>query len=59
MEALGVVAGGHDECGRGVRTDAEEAQQIGDGGDEEGFDPGVKLGKFSLEQLDAMRQRGQ
>jgi hypothetical protein len=41
------------------QVDAEEVEQIGHGGNEEGFDPFVELGEFAIEGLDAMRQRGE
>ena len=59
MEALGVVAGRHDEGRRGVGTDAEELEEVGHGGDEEGFDPLVELGQLVVERADPVRQRGQ
>ena len=39
MKSLGVVAGRHHQCGCGVWSDAEDLEELGDGGDEEGFDP--------------------
>jgi hypothetical protein len=39
MEALGVVTGGHHECGHGVGTDPEQLEEVGDGGDEQCLDP--------------------
>ena len=45
MKSLRVVAGGHDEGGHGVGSDSEEEfEEVGHGGDEEGFDPLVELG---------------
>ena len=59
METLGIVTGGHDQCGCGVGTDAEEAEQIGDGGDKQCFDPLVELGELVIERTDPVRQRRQ
>jgi hypothetical protein len=59
MEALGVVAGRHDQSRRRVGTDAEEVQQIGHGGDEEGVNPLVELCQLVVEGGDPTGQRGQ
>ena len=59
METFGVVAGRHDQCCRRVGTDAEELEQVGNGGDEEGFDPLVEFGELVVEEADPVRQRRQ
>ena len=59
MEALGVVAGGHYECGRRVGTQAEEVQQLGNGGHEQCLDPLVELCELVVEPANPVRQRGQ
>jgi hypothetical protein len=58
VEPLGVVTGRHHEGRRGVRTDAEDAEEIGHGGQED-IDALVELGQLAVERFDAMGQRGQ
>ena len=55
-EGARVVAGRHDQGRRGIGTDAEEIQQVGHGGEEEGLDPLVELGQLVVERADPMRQ---
>ena len=47
----GYTAGRQNQGGRGVGTDAEEVQQIGNRGDEEGFDPLVEPASSSSSEL--------
>ena len=56
MQALGVVAGRHDQCRGGVGTDAEELEEIGHGGDEKGLDPLVEFCELVVEGADPVRQ---
>ena len=51
MQPLGVVAGRHHQCGCGVGSDAEDVEELRDGGDEECLDPLVELGEFVVERL--------
>ncbi len=43
-QAVGIVAGGHEEGGCGVDADTIDIQQFGSVGLEEGGDPGIELG---------------
>ena len=55
----GLSPGRHHQCGCGVGSHAEEIEELGHGGDEERFDPGVELGELIIECLDPVRQRGE
>ena len=48
-ETLGVVAGGHEQRGRGVDADAIDGEQVGRGLFEERGDPGVEICDLAFE----------
>ena len=58
MQALGVVASGHHQCGGGVRPDTETIEEFGHRGHQQRFDPLVEFGELIVEATDPMRQRG-
>ena len=58
-QAFGIVAGGHEQGGRGVDADAIDIEQLGSVSLEEWGDPGVELGNLLVELTDAVGQRRQ
>jgi hypothetical protein len=51
MQPLWVVAGRHHQCGRGVWSDSEDVEKLGDGGGEKYFDLLIELGEFVIERF--------